>query len=66
MIAFCKTPAAARELGVTYHRLMGLVRFAKINPPGRDGSGHYIWGRSDLKRARRALEAAGRGKGVEV
>jgi hypothetical protein len=53
---FWKTPAAARELGTTYHRLIGLLRFGKITPPGRDSSGDYVWSQRDLERARRALE----------
>jgi hypothetical protein len=52
---FRKTPAAARELGITYHRLIGLIRFAKIKPPVKDSSGDYIWADADLKRARDAL-----------
>lgn len=50
-----KTPIAAAELGVTYHRLMGLVRFAKIAAPTRDSSGDYLWTDADLERARQAL-----------
>jgi hypothetical protein len=51
-----KTPVAARELGTTYHRLMGLLRFGKIDPPARDSSGDYVWTDADLERARAALE----------
>jgi hypothetical protein len=52
-----KTPAAVRVLRTTYHRLMGLIRFAKIDPlPARDSSGHYVWGPDDLERARQALQ----------
>jgi hypothetical protein len=51
-----KTPAAARALGTTYHRLMGLIRFDKLNPaPQRDSSGHYVWSPEDMERARAAL-----------
>jgi hypothetical protein len=59
-----KTPIAARELAVSYHQLIGLIRFAKIDPPGRDSSGDYIWTDADLKRAREALQAGHRRKGV--
>jgi hypothetical protein len=52
-----KTPVAARHLGVTYHRLIGLIRFSKIDPPQRDSSGDYVWSPADLKRAREALAA---------
>jgi hypothetical protein len=55
-----KTPVAARELGVTYHQLVGLLRFAKISPPPRDSSGDYLWFAADLERARRALKAGRR------
>jgi hypothetical protein len=52
-----KTPAAARLLGVTYHRLIGLVRFGKISPPAKDDSGDYAWSPDDMERARAALAA---------
>jgi hypothetical protein len=55
MIPFSKTPEAARILGVSYHRLIGLLRFHKITPPVRDTSGDYLWGEGDLERARLAL-----------
>jgi hypothetical protein len=50
-----KTPAAARELGVSYETLYGLLRYDKMAPPGRDTSGDYVWTDADLDRARRAL-----------
>jgi hypothetical protein len=52
---YLKTPAAADQLDITYHRLIGLVRFRKIEPPARDSSGDYVWTEADLERARRAL-----------
>jgi hypothetical protein len=56
MAIHLKTPAAARALSTTYHRLMGLIRFAKLDPPpARDSSGHYVWSPKDLQRARQAL-----------
>jgi hypothetical protein len=56
MSHFLKTPEASRALGVTYHRLVGLLRFRKIDPlPEKDSSGDYVWTRDDLDRARRAL-----------
>jgi DNA-binding transcriptional MerR regulator len=60
---FRKTPVAARELGITYHRLMGLLRHGKIAPPDRDSSGDYLWTDADLDRARQALAAAQRERG---
>jgi hypothetical protein len=56
-MTFRKTPIAALELGVTYHRLIGLLRFKKIEPPARDSSGDYVWTDGDLARARQALDA---------
>jgi hypothetical protein len=53
---FHKTPVAAAALGVTYHRLIDLVRFHKITPPHRDTSGHFIWMPADMERARAALQ----------
>jgi hypothetical protein len=53
--SFLKSPLAARELGITYHQLIGLIRFDKIEPPPRDSSGDYLWRSQDLARARRAL-----------
>jgi hypothetical protein len=46
---------AARELGIPYHRLIGLMRYGKIEPPERDSSGDYLWTDEDLARARHAL-----------
>jgi hypothetical protein len=52
---FLKTPAAADKLGVSYHRLIGLLRFRKIEPPARDSSGDFVWSDADLERVRKAL-----------
>jgi hypothetical protein len=65
-MGYYKTPQAARLLGVTYHRLIGLLRFDKIDPPARDSSGDFVWTDSDLVRARKALEARRRRAGSEV
>jgi hypothetical protein len=50
-----KTPAVARALGVTYHRLINLIRIGKISSPQKDTSGDYLWTDSDLGAARKAL-----------
>jgi hypothetical protein len=50
-----KTPAAARELGVTVYRLHSLIRGGKLPPPQKDTSGDFIWTDADVDRARRAL-----------
>jgi hypothetical protein len=56
-IAYVKTPEAAKSIGVSYHRLINLVRFGKISPPARDSSGDFLWTPDDLQRAREAFEA---------
>ena len=50
-----KSPAAAKELGVSYFRLINLLRAEKLSPPSKDSSGDYLWGDADLEAARRAL-----------
>jgi hypothetical protein len=57
-----KTPVVARELQVTYHRLIGLIRYGKITPPGRDSSGDFAWTDEDIERARRALLSTRKGQ----
>ena len=52
---FRKTPAAAKELGISYPTLIGLLRYGKLDPPSKDTSGDYIWTDADLTRARNAL-----------
>jgi hypothetical protein len=55
MAGYLKTPVVARELGVGYWRLLGLLRSGKINPPVKDSSGDYLWSARDLEAARAAL-----------
>ena len=50
-----KTTAAARHLGVPYHRLVNLIRYGKIAAPAKDSSGDYLWSEEDLVAARAAL-----------
>lgn len=50
-----KTPVAARESGITYHRLISLMRYGKLTPPARDSSGDFIWTDADMERIRQAL-----------
>jgi hypothetical protein len=61
-----KTAIAHRELGVSYHQLINLIRFNKITPPERDTSGHFVWTDRDLERARRALQEMAERKAVAV
>lgn len=51
-----KSMAAAKELGVSYHQLFGLLRSNKVNPPLKDSSGDYLWTEEDLKTAREQLD----------
>jgi hypothetical protein len=50
-----KTPVAARELGVSYSRLICLLRYQKIPAPPKDTSDDYVWRDEDMERARAAL-----------
>jgi hypothetical protein len=59
-----KTPVAAKRLGVPYHRLIGLLRADRIEPPAKDSSGDYVWSAADIERAREALQTGGRRKAV--
>jgi hypothetical protein len=61
-----KTPVAAAELGISYHRLLALIRFGRLSAPERDTSGHYWWSDTDLKRAREALKNDRRRKVAKV
>jgi hypothetical protein len=62
---FRKSPEAAKELGISYASLVGLLRYGKIEPPPKDSSGDYIWMDTDLDRARRAIAAMRRRKQLE-
>jgi hypothetical protein len=55
MTAYRKTPMAARELNISYTALINLMRYGKVEPPGRDSSGHFVWTDGDLERVRQAL-----------
>ncbi len=59
-----KTSEVARLLCSPYHRVFNLIRAGAIDPPARDGSGDYVWSKSDIDRAREALSQrrAGRRK----
>lgn len=65
-MTYRKTPVAARELGISYHQLIGLIRYGVIEPPGRDSSGDYLWDEAGLQRARQALAARKRKRGEIV
>jgi hypothetical protein len=54
-LPFLKTPTVARQLGVPYWRVIGLIRWGVIDPPAKDSSGDYVWLPADVERARRAL-----------
>jgi hypothetical protein len=57
-----KSPAAAKELGISYYRLIGLLRSEKVKPPRKDSSGDYLWSDQDLAAARVALSVDRRRK----
>jgi hypothetical protein len=66
-----KTPQVANLLGVSYWRLMAMLRSGKYPEPGKDSSGHYSWQEADVEAARRALavdyrSAEQRGRRKEV
>jgi hypothetical protein len=63
---FRKTPIAARELGVPYYTLIGLLRSGRIPPPVKDSSGDYLWSTEDIERARQALRRPRQRKAVPV
>jgi hypothetical protein len=61
-----KSLSVSRELGCSYHSLLNLIRFQKIDPPVRDESGDYAWLPSDIARARAALDARQRKEAARV
>ena len=61
-----KSPVAAKELGIPYYRLIGMLRSAKIQPPQKDSSGDYLWTDADLQAARQAMAIDYRRKSVEA
>jgi hypothetical protein len=57
MVLPLKTREAARWLGVSYWRLVSLLRCDKLTPlPQKDSSGDFVWFPEDLERARAALK----------
>jgi hypothetical protein len=54
-LPFVSSTAAARALGLTYWRLLGLIRSCRIKPPRRDHAGRFLWTARDLDAAREAL-----------
>jgi hypothetical protein len=57
-----KTREAAQQLGVSYHRLINLIRFFKIDPPKKDASGDFVWDAEAIRRAQEALKRAPRAR----
>lgn len=55
-MTYRKSPVVAKELGISYFRLIGLLRSRKISPPEKDSSGHFAWNDSDLEAARKAIQ----------
>jgi hypothetical protein len=56
-LLYLKSPAAARELGITYSTLSNLIRHGHIAPPPKDSSGDFVWLPEDLERVRAVLAA---------
>jgi hypothetical protein len=61
---FRKSTVAAHELGISYHRLISLLRSEKLSRPQKDSSGDYVWTEQDLAAARQALAVDRRRKQV--
>jgi hypothetical protein len=60
-----KTRQASRKLGVSYWRLIGMLRSDKFQPPKKDASGDFVWSTADLDRNRVALADGRRQRGGE-
>ena len=58
-LPYVKSPAAARELHITYSTLCNLIRHGHLSPPEKDGSGDFVWCPQDLQRARQVLAERG-------
>ena len=56
-----KTPVAAKQLNITYTRLMSLIRYGKVTPPQKDSSGDYQWTADDLAAVRKILNEPHKG-----
>jgi hypothetical protein len=56
-----KTREVSKILGVSYHRVINLIRFFKIAPPRKDSSGDYVWDDQAVQRAWEALNGSRRG-----
>lgn len=55
---FRKTPAVAKELGIRYSRIVSALRYGKLDPPGKDTSGDFVWTDADVARLKEALQSA--------
>jgi hypothetical protein len=64
IMAELKTTIAARELGISYSRLMSLLRADKFRAPHKDSSGDYLWSQEDLEEAKQALSIDRRRKAI--
>jgi hypothetical protein len=54
-MTYQKTPAVADLLGISYSRLINLLRTRRLVPPQKDTSGDYVWTSEDVERARQVL-----------
>jgi hypothetical protein len=51
------TMTLARSLGVSYWRLIGLLRSGQLCPPQKGSDGSYQWTPTDIKNVERLLRA---------
>jgi hypothetical protein len=57
-----KTTVAAKELGISYYRLIGMIRSGKLAAPQKDSSGDYVWTDAEIETARHAMQIDNRWK----
>lgn len=57
---FEKTTCVARQLGISYWRLLGFIRSGRLAPPPKDTSGDYVWSRAQIQAVRRLIDADAR------
>jgi hypothetical protein len=58
-----KTCELVRALGIRYTTITSLLRYGRLQPPPKDGSGDYVWAAADVDRLRLALaQSTGRGR----
>ncbi len=51
-----KTKDVAKQLGISYSRLINLIRCEKIEAPEKDSSADFVWSKQDVANAQKAME----------